>query len=538
MEGGDSVGEEGSPITTATSYPSPLYYALLGVGLVAICLGHEALRVHIPSPRSRIFLGITWLHELAVLGVLGLIWHGLLHSMFRTWLRVMLWIFALLILLVGMLAISLPAMAKIVLEVGFNQLVLPLYIYLGLYRPIFAGLVLLMSVLLFCVHLFRHNWLNKGWVYQHTGAFIRRYLERYPDAQHYLALKEIQWEVFGQTIVDLQYENTLRQLTRNQQEALNRERLERCTTQFSVVQDNPKFPLAQGGHGGPYSHHHYKANLARYLTMPVADGQYQVSQLLEAAEVYYELQVVWMPENSGLLEDHDGYARSERNARALELELYEHLLGRTECRPNPQRASLGGGWDVYLTLYERGCRFWQALPAWARGFLCFDQPQGGTTRYDVLTQSQQQLVRFLAKPSEELDDLLRTLTDNDLYNAVTRRLFWMAIAKWIALVEAQGQLYYEVLIDGYTCLRRVGLPADFWGAAPPFEVGPDDHNWLQQLCSTKLGIAWLNYSQSLSSIRGSDGYRDFAYHQAVSNLTAGGADSLLVLMEQSSYEVH
>lgn len=103
----------------------------------------------------------------------------------------------------------------------------------------------------------------------------------------------------------------------------------------------------------------------------------------------------------------------------------------------------------------------------------------------------------------------------------------------MALVEGRGQLYYEVLIDGHSRLRRAGLPIDCWRAETPFEGGPDDRNCLQKLCSTKLGSAWHNYSRSLDSIHGSDVYRNFAYRQGISNLTAGNAGSLLIVTGQA-----
>ena len=142
-----------------------------------------------------------------------------------------------------------------------------------------------------------------------------------------------------------------------------------------------------------------------------------------------------MPESRLLSADKEGYARTKADVRLLELDVYARLLGRREHKPYPVNGTGDVERNALLTLIEWGFRLWRKLPEWAKGYIWFNQHRRGIPRRDLLSNAQQRLVGFLANPSEGLDDLLLALAGNYLRDPISRRLTWLALAKWMELVE-------------------------------------------------------------------------------------------------------
>ena len=526
--------------TTDKSETTGRACAVLTALLVGTCLACEGLRRHCPMPRGGAFLVTVLLHHVVVLAVVGWMWHRYLHWMFHSpwWAAVLVFAIPGALLAPAVVSCALGrstgGWSEVLLRVVFNHVVLRLYLYLGLYGGGFVRVVVGLGVFLFCVHLFRRSWAVGGWVHRRAQASLRRYLGRQPDGRHYLALRAVHWRVFGRSPWDSQYENVLRELIAGGQALLDRRRLEECAKHLASARTDAPRLLP----GDLRRLHDCKTNLARCLTAPAPDAPSPLSRLIEAAVIYHELQLTSPSGERRPSRTRPDRADGRRSARRLELELYEHLLGRGTCQAHPPGESLGAAWDLLLHRYEGGCRFWKRLPSWLRDLLCPDRCPPPDARTQTPTEYQRQVVRFLAEPSDNVDELLRALTGHVSFDADTRTLIWLAMDKWMTRVAATPGCWHETLIDGYVRLRREGLPVEFWGVEVPFEVVRADHHWLQRQCSTRLGVAWLNYRHALGRIPGGGVCRTFARDQGVSNLAAGETAALQLLTTGLEDDAH
>lgn len=526
----------------------PWDYVVLLLVLAIVCFLYEYLRMHFPRDRRSFFVVATLLHHAVVLASLGVLWHRFLGWLFRGPASTLAWGIPLLTLLavcvLGLINAASSggtgaAVARTVLRFAFNEVVLSLYVYLGLYGRWFLALILAVGAFLLGTHWCSHNWRSKGWVHARAARAIKRYLELHPDGAFSLALRAIHWEAFGHVAVDDQYESKLKELVSGQRAAFHQERLARFRAKLAVPDRRST------AHASKRQRRHcYMANMACCLTAPVADAAMFAARLVDAAEIYYELQLAALPSGNSQTSGRAGLADSISAAKVFEKHAYERLLGQLQLKPHPSRENLPYRWRQTLTCYRWACLRWQTLPDWLRAWFVLDDAVAYTSVWQLPT-CQAKLVRFLINPSDKIEELQDALTvaktpaksgSGEIRSIVldaslVERLAWLAVAKWMSQIEQQGPLYHEALIDGFTRLRCAGLPLKFWGVETTFELGIARH-WARTQCAMTLGTAWLVQWHLLTGIRGNEDVCEFAYRQAKSNLAAGNAESLLSAVSQ------
>lgn len=413
---------------------------------MAVCLTicsalFELSRVSQPEPRPEWFAFVRCLHRVIVFVLAAALFQRAVTWFFGIgWLD---WRWAAVVVATsfGGTVVAYPTV--------YDEVVLRLYVGLALYDAPFVYALTSASALIIIVRLARTRLFYWLFMARIARMGLGRYFARQPEGELYHEIRAIHKGVFGWTFENPLYEKTLRECIR-------------------------KLPQRET------SRYKLEANLARYLARPVADRTRSANRLVEAAELLYELTSANQQTSMRL------------DVEKAEREVYATMLGNDG--PYPGHAAA-----LVLRAYRSGCILWHKA-RWLRAFLGAPSATNEHAPDAVEFGYPRGLVQFIEKPGSA-DELREPLASVTSLSPLTRRLVFLALAKWMERLELSGDgFYHEDLIEGHTSLRRTKALQIIWPEIVAEPPPPATRDWLIKTCTEKLNTAWRRYEQKLESI--------------------------------------